>query len=114
MPLTNEEREFLDAYVYEATHEPFGGPATNDLRGREIYYADLHGLLTAYHREACAKKASPFGKHNHNPPTSPWADRDEALSRSRVLLKEYTRPDEYPAIANADSSPPPARAAIAK
>ncbi len=33
MPLTNDEREFLDAYVYEATHEPFTGPATVDLRG---------------------------------------------------------------------------------
>lgn len=33
MPLTKEEREFLDAYVFEAMHEPFGGPATTDSAG---------------------------------------------------------------------------------
>jgi len=27
MPLTRAEREFLDPFVFEATHEPFTGPA---------------------------------------------------------------------------------------
>jgi hypothetical protein len=36
----------LDAFVYEATHEPFGGPATADLRRRDIHYADLHSFAT--------------------------------------------------------------------
>ena len=88
MPLTKEEREFLDAYVYEATHEPFGGPATSQLRGFEIFYVDLHGLLTGYHREACSTKTLPFGKHNPNPPPSPWIDREQARRRSAVVLKE--------------------------
>ena len=90
MPLTNEERVFLDAYVYEATHEPFGGPATGDLRRREIFYTDLHGLLTSYHREVCSKKILPFGTHNPNPPASPWIDRDQAVQRNRDLLEECT------------------------
>ena len=81
MPLSKEERDFLDAFMYEVTHEPFGGPATTDLRRRQIYYADLHGLLTAYHRELVNERIMPFGKHNPTPPPSPWANRDEVERR---------------------------------
>src|SRR5260370_29704674 len=90
MPLTKEERQFLEAYVYEATHEPFGGSATNDLRGRGIYYADLHGLLTSYHHELSKERILPFGKHNLFPPSSPWANREELERRNRALLQEWT------------------------
>jgi hypothetical protein len=89
MPLTQEERGFLDAYVYEATHEPFGGPATDDLRRRGIRYADLHGLLTGYHREATTEGVLPFGKANAAPPPSPWENRQQALDRSQALLNEH-------------------------
>lgn len=85
MTLTKEEREFLDAYVFEATHEPFGGPATDDLRRRNIYYANLHGLLMAYHRQLVSEGLMPFGKQEANPPPSPWENRDEAERRSRLL-----------------------------
>lgn len=88
MPLTKEERAFLDAFVYEATHEPFGGPATDDLRRREIYYADLHGLLTSYHRELVSERTMPFGKCNPDPPPSPWANREQAERRNRALTEE--------------------------
>ena|ERR1043166_6983108 len=91
MPLTKEEREFLDAYVYEATHEPFSGPATSDLRRCGIYYADLHGLLTGYHREACSDRILPFGKHNPNPAPSQWANLEQAEARNRILLEECNR-----------------------
>lgn len=94
MPLTNDERRFLDAYVYEATHEPFGGPATEELRRREIFYADLHGLLTGYHRELTREKILPFGKQNSSPPPSPWANRDDVTRRSRDLLGEHGCSDE--------------------
>jgi hypothetical protein len=110
MSLTKEEREFLDAYVYEATHEPFGGPATDDLRRRRIYYADLHGLLTGYHRELCGERILPFGKHTPSPPPSPWANRDEAESRNRALLEEIAQTECKQEIApgadqSADSAP---------
>jgi hypothetical protein len=88
MPLTKQERDFLDAYVYEATHEPFGGPATTDLRGRGIGYADLHELLTAYHQELSRERVLPAGKHNPNPPHSPWPDREHAKRRNQVLMAE--------------------------
>lgn len=86
MRLTKEEREFLDAYVYEATHEPFGGPATDDLRRRGIYYADLHGMITAYHQEVVREKSTPMGKFSEAPPSSPWATREEAERRNRSLM----------------------------
>ncbi|MFO0965801.1 MAG: hypothetical protein U0793_09495 [Gemmataceae bacterium] len=91
MPLTKEERAFLDAYVWEATHEPFGGPAASDLRGRDIYYPDLHGLLTAYHREMQNEQAAPFGKRNPCPPACPWRDRGEVDERGRMVMEETSR-----------------------
>src|SRR6266446_7974159 len=97
MPLSKEERDFLDAFVYEATHEPFGGPATADLRRRDIHYADLHGLLTSYHRELVNERSMPFGKYNPSPPPSPWANREEVHRRNQVLVDEY---------AGCQSSPP--------
>ncbi len=78
MPLTKQEREFLDVYVYEATHEPFAGPATDDLRRRHIYYADLHGLLTGYHRELCREG------------TLPYASTQDAGASSRAGLLQKT------------------------
>ncbi len=91
MPLTKAEREFLDAYVYEATHEPFGGPASRDLRQRGISYNDLNWLLTAYHRESCAEGISPFGRENPNPPPSPWADLQSVRCRSEAVGAEYEK-----------------------
>jgi len=88
MPLTKEERDFLDAFAYEATHEPFGGPATDELRRRHIYYADLHGLLTRYHREFLAERTMPFGKPNPTPPPSPWANREQVELRGTALMEE--------------------------
>jgi hypothetical protein len=85
MPLSKDEREFLDAYVYEATHEPFAGPATTELRRRDLYYSDLHSILTAYYREATSDGASAFGKRIESPRPCPWADRDTAVRRSAAL-----------------------------
>ena len=88
MPLTPEERQFLDAYVYEATHgPPFGGPATQDLGRRNVRYSDLGWLLTAYQRELSAEGIPAAGVHNPNPPPSPWRDLDEVRRRG-VMLKE--------------------------
>src|SRR5271156_5033054 len=88
MSLSEQEREFLDAYVYEATHEPFGGPATNELRRRQIYYADLHGILTGYHRELTAARILPFGRRNPSPPPCPWANRAQVEVRNHELMQE--------------------------
>jgi hypothetical protein len=89
VPLTREEREFLDAYVYEATHgPPFGGPATADLKERGIYYRDLSWILTAYQRELSARGEIPNGLKNPRPPRSPWHTLEDAKLRNEVLQEE--------------------------
>lgn len=89
MPLSNDEREFLDAYVFEATHgPPFGGPATSDLARRGIRYVDLLWVLTAYDRERCAERRELPQSANPNPPPSPWDDIDEAKKRNQLLKGE--------------------------
>jgi hypothetical protein len=72
MPLTRDEREFLDASVYETMHEPFTGPATQDLRQHDIYYSDLRWILTAYDRERCAERRPYPDRACLEPPPSPW------------------------------------------
>jgi hypothetical protein len=49
MLLTDREREFLAAFIYEATTDPFKGPATEELLRRNIYYTDLSHLMAAYY-----------------------------------------------------------------
>jgi hypothetical protein len=89
MPLTPEERRFLDAYVYEATHgPPFGGPATKDLGHKAIRYIDLSWILTAYQRELSAEGRPAMGVHNPNPPPSPWQSLEEVQARAQALREE--------------------------
>src|SRR5689334_6040201 len=88
MPLTKPEREFLNAYVYEATHEPFGGPATSDLRRRGIHYSDLDWILAAFDRELRAQRVPLLGQQNPNPPPSPWPELAYALHRNQELREE--------------------------
>jgi hypothetical protein len=89
MPLTPEEREFLDAFVYEATNgPPFGGPATRDLNRRGIWYPDLSWILTAYQRELSAEGKSPSGTNNPEPPPSPWENPDQVEGRNQALRRE--------------------------
>lgn len=89
MPLTDEERRFLDAYVYEVTHEPFGGPATRDLRQRGVGYSDLNWILTAYQREVNAEGRGADGIANPNPPTSPWKTLEQVKKRSQEMQQEW-------------------------
>lgn len=88
MALTKAEREFLNAYVYEATHEPFGGPATSDLHRRGIHYSDLNWILTVYDRELCAQGIPSLGQQNPHPPPSPWTELAQAKLRNQELRQE--------------------------
>jgi hypothetical protein len=85
MLLTDAERDFLAAYIYEATTEPFKGPATEDLHGRGIYYDDLSYLMTAFHRERSPSQENFGGRPSKSPPPSPWLDRAAALRRNREI-----------------------------
>jgi hypothetical protein len=89
MPLSPEERRFLDAYVYEATHgPPFGGPATRGLAQMGIGYAHLSWILTAYQRELSKERTPASGIHNVDPPPSPWNSLHEVQQRAQVLRHE--------------------------
>ena len=89
MPLTREEREFLDAYVHEVTHgPPFGGPATRDLAGRGIWYGDLSWILTAYQRELSPEGTPSSGTRNLEPPSSPWQTVEHVKDRNQMLQEE--------------------------
>jgi hypothetical protein len=89
MPLTPEERRFLDAYVYEVTHgPPFGGPATRALGRMGVGYLDLSWILTAYQRERSAEGKPAAGSHDPDPPPSPWQDLEDVKGRCQTLRDE--------------------------
>jgi hypothetical protein len=91
MLLTDREREFLAAFIYEATIDPFQGPATEELHRRNIYYTDLSHLLTAYYRENAGAQEGFGGKRNPTPPPCPWKDGDTAVRRDHEVEAELER-----------------------
>jgi hypothetical protein len=91
MLLTDHEREFLAAFIHEATTDPFKGPATEELHSRDIYYTDLSHLLTAYYRENAGDQEGFGGKYDPEPPACPWDDRDAAVRRDHEVELELGR-----------------------
>jgi hypothetical protein len=92
MALTDEEREFLSAFVYEATTDPFRGPATDDLHRHGKDYSDIRGLMAAYYREKNPDQEGFGGKKNlAPPPPCPWKSNESAIRRSRELEAESKR-----------------------
>jgi hypothetical protein len=85
MLLTDREREFLAAFIHEATTDPFKGPATEKLHRRNIYYTDLSHLMTAYYRESGGDKEGFGGKYDPTPRACPWKDRDTAVRRDHEV-----------------------------
>lgn len=83
MVLTDRERDFLAAFLAEATTDPFTGPATEELHRRDIYYSDVPHLLAAYYQQSPPDEEGLGGKPNARPPRCPWKDRDRALQRDR-------------------------------
>ena len=91
MLLTDHEREFLAAFICEATTDPFKGPATEELHRRDIYYTDLSHLMTAYYRESVRGQEGFGGRCDSTPPPCPWKDRDSAVRRDREVEAELER-----------------------
>jgi hypothetical protein len=94
MPLTEHEDAFLAAFIYEATNEPFTGPATRGLHARGVSYTDLYSLMTAYSRLHPGTPECPFGSHDPNPPPCPWPDRETALRREAEIREELSEAAE--------------------
>jgi hypothetical protein len=95
MFLTNHEREFLAAFIHEATTDPFQGPATEELHRRDIYYTDLSHLLAAYYRESPSDQEDLGGKRTTLPPC-PWNDRETAVRRDRQVETELQQVRRQP------------------
>jgi hypothetical protein len=91
MLLTEREREFLAAFIYEATTDPFKGPATEQLHQRDIYYNDLSHLMAAYYRESAGDQEGLGGRYNPTPTPCPWQDRDTAVQRNHEIEQELER-----------------------
>src|SRR2546421_49722 len=65
-----------------------GGPATQDLNRRGIWYPDLSWILTAYQRELSKRDLPSTGAPNPNPPPSPWKDLEQVRLRGAALREE--------------------------
>jgi hypothetical protein len=92
MPLTNEEKTFLDVFVFEATNgPPFGGPTTRNLHQCGIRYHDISWLLTAYQRELSAQGIPPIGHASATALASPWNSLEEAKARDEEMREELQR-----------------------
>jgi hypothetical protein len=89
--LTKREREFLAAFIHEATTDPFKGPATEELHRRDIYYTDLGHLMAAYYRENPGDQEGFGGQSVSTPPACPWQDRDTAVRRDHEIEVEVGR-----------------------
>jgi hypothetical protein len=85
MLLSHREREFLSAFIYEATTDPFKGPATEELHKRNIYYTDLSNLLAAYYQEKPSTQEGFGGKHIVPLPPCRWEDRHAVVDREQEL-----------------------------
>jgi hypothetical protein len=96
MFLTNQEREFLAAFIHEATTDPFKGPATEELHRRDIYYTDLQHLLAAYYQESAGHQPSMGGKHVAALPPCPWQDREAAARRDRHVEMQLEQATKQP------------------
>jgi hypothetical protein len=96
MLLTNREREFLAAFIHEATTDPFKGPATEELHRRDIYYTDLRHVLAAYYRENPLDEEGLSGKNFATPPPCPWTDREIAVYRDQQIEMELERATKQP------------------
>jgi hypothetical protein len=96
MYLTNREREFLAAFIHEATTDPFKGPATEELHRRDIYYTDLSHLLAAYYRESPGDQEGLGGQSFAALPGCPWSDRETAARRDHQVAIELERASNQP------------------
>ena len=85
MLLTDREREFLAAFIYEATTDPFKGPATEELHRRNIYYTDIAHLMTAYYHESPDTQEGFGGRYDPSPLPCPWTDEATAVRRDHEV-----------------------------
>jgi hypothetical protein len=84
MILTPEEISFLDAYCYEGTQPPFGGPATDVMTSIGVRDGDTLNLQWAYLRDK-PPTGPVIGKASKGAPPLPWANREAVLRRDAEI-----------------------------
>lgn len=93
MILTNQEISFLDVYCHEGTEVPFGGPATDALRGIGVQSGDTLNLQWAYLRDKPLTGVV-IGSASKVAPPLPWPNREAVLRRDaeiRTIREEMQR-----------------------
>jgi hypothetical protein len=85
--LTQEEKEFLDVFLHEATTSPFfNGPATKALYAMEVEYRDISYIAWAYNREV-PRTSFEWGHAADEAPPLPWPDREAVLRRNQEIQR---------------------------
>jgi hypothetical protein len=83
--LTQEEKEFLDVFLHEATTSPFfKGPATKALYGIGVEYHDISFLTWAYDQDV-PRTGFGWGRAAEVAPPLPWKNREAALQRDKEI-----------------------------
>jgi hypothetical protein len=93
MILTRDEISFLDVYCHEGTEPPFGGPATDAMRGLGVHSGDTLNLQWAYLRDK-PPTGPVIGNAGDIAPPLPWPNREAVLRRDaeiRALREEMQR-----------------------
>lgn len=92
MILTREEIVFLDVYCHEGTEPPFGGPATDVMRGIGVQSGDTLNIQWAYLRDK-PRTGPVIGQASTVAPPLPWADREAVLRRDADIgaIRETTQ-----------------------
>src|SRR5262249_46065844 len=85
--LTQQEKEFLDVFLHEATTSPFfSGPATKALYGIGVEYHDISYISWAYDKEI-PRTSIEWGHAADVAPPLPWKTRETALARNQEIRK---------------------------
>ena len=84
MILTPDEIAFLDVYCHEGTEPPFGGPATDVLRGIGVQSGDTLNFQWAYLRDQ-PPSGPVVGHVSKFAPPLPWSDREAVLRRDAEI-----------------------------
>jgi hypothetical protein len=84
MILTPAEIAFLEAYCYEGTQLPFGGPATDVMASIGVHDGDTLNIQWAYLRDK-PPTGPVVGKPTTIAPPLPWPNREAVLRRDAEI-----------------------------
>jgi hypothetical protein len=84
--LTQEEKQFLEVFLHEATTSPFfSGPATKALYAIGVEYSDIPYIAWAYEQDVPRTSFELGHSADVAPPLLPWSTRESALQRNREI-----------------------------